>query len=591
MARGKVIQRVFELKDNFTSGLNKIKKGTVAFRKDVNQLKKAGASAFKGLAVGVAGLSAAVTGLSAAGFAASVKFGSMADEIDKASMRAGVGTTYLQEMRYAMDQVGVSSDSLDKILKRTNQRIGMAEAGSEKYEKALKQMGVASRNSAGEMRSAEEVFDDAVDALSRMENAQDRARLAGEFFGVKTAQDLLPALEAGGDAIRDLRQEAHRLGVVMDEDTVRAGAEFNDRMTELKTSLRGVFQALASPALPVFNKGVTWLTEQMPKLQNFIVSAFDSLKTALEVNRERFAGVLHVVNDIKEGIMGAFGIGGEGGSAVEWFTETAIPAVVDGVAAVFEWVSKTYFFIKDNWSLIGPIVYGIVGALTAYHLITKLITTAKYAWTAAQWALNAAMNANPIGLVVTAIGLLIAAGVLLIKNWDKIKRGGKSMWNAIVDGAEWTANKVVDGMNWMVDKAIKPINALIRGINKIPGINISEIEFGGIKSVDFSGGRFDIPDTDLDEDAEGIAASRTASSMAAGGAGAGVSQSTYTPPEIKTNTQTMANLTTALDDNTSTLKETKGGGNTINVTVVGSDLTAEEIADKLVPRIERKLFA
>lgn len=41
--------------------------------------------------------------------------------------------------------------------------------------------------------------------------------------------------------------------------------------------------------------------------------------------------------------------------------------------------------------------------------------------TAAQWGLNIAMDANPIGIVVLAIGLAVAAIALLIHYWDNIK--------------------------------------------------------------------------------------------------------------------------------------------------------------------------
>ncbi|CAM3442249.1 hypothetical protein [Marinicrinis lubricantis] len=84
------------------------------------------------------------------------------------------------------------------------------------------------------------------------------------------------------------------------------------------------------------------------------------------------------------------------------------------------------------------------------------------------------------------------------------------------------------------------------------------------------------------------------------GAGAGVGKSGtsvlaetpagYSAPEVDMGS-TITGMTQALGDNTQALNQTKGGGNTFNITVNGSDLTAEQIADKLVPRIERKLFA
>jgi len=56
--------------------------------------------------------------------------------------------------------------------------------------------------------------------------------------------------------------------------------------------------------------------------------------------------------------------------------------------------------------------------------VMKLITIAQWAW-------NAAMNANPIGAIVTLIGLLVLAGVLLYKNWDKVVAFFKGAWRKI----------------------------------------------------------------------------------------------------------------------------------------------------------------
>jgi minor tail protein len=51
--------------------------------------------------------------------------------------------------------------------------------------------------------------------------------------------------------------------------------------------------------------------------------------------------------------------------------------------------------------------------------------------TAAQWAWNVAMTANPIGLIIVGIGALIAAIVWLVANWDKVAAAGKASWEWI----------------------------------------------------------------------------------------------------------------------------------------------------------------
>jgi TP901 family phage tail tape measure protein len=69
-------------------------------------------------------------------------------------------------------------------------------------------------------------------------------------------------------------------------------------------------------------------------------------------------------------------------------------------------------------------------ALKAAQIVNTGIT---WAMTAAQWALNAAFIASPIGWVVLSIGALIAAGVLLYKNWDVIKAKAVELWNKLME--------------------------------------------------------------------------------------------------------------------------------------------------------------
>lgn len=78
-------------------------------------------------------------------------------------------------------------------------------------------------------------------------------------------------------------------------------------------------------------------------------------------------------------------------------------------------------WIVANWKNVGPIVMGIVGAILAWKTVVMAVT-------AAQWLLNAAMTANPIGLIVVGIGALIGLLYLLVKNWDKVVVALKRAW-------------------------------------------------------------------------------------------------------------------------------------------------------------------
>jgi tape measure domain-containing protein len=94
-------------------------------------------------------------------------------------------------------------------------------------------------------------------------------------------------------------------------------------------------------------------------------------------------------------------------------------------------------FVADNLNIIIPLMAGLTGAILAQMVINAL-TKAYQVWraattaqTTAQWLLNAALNANPLGLVAMAIGAVIAVGILLYKNWDKVKQKTIELWNKL----------------------------------------------------------------------------------------------------------------------------------------------------------------
>lgn len=108
--------------------------------------------------------------------------------------------------------------------------------------------------------------------------------------------------------------------------------------------------------------------------------------------------------------------------------------------------------IIDNWDRISPIVYTVVGALAAYKTVMFISSTytlamvgamkLKTIWdgiqaartkglTIQQIALNVAMSANPIGLVITAVAALVGIGWVLYKNWDIVKAKTLQLWEML----------------------------------------------------------------------------------------------------------------------------------------------------------------
>ena len=80
---------------------------------------------------------------------------------------------------------------------------------------------------------------------------------------------------------------------------------------------------------------------------------------------------------------------------------------------------------------IGPMLVALptlIGFMKGLKIATVFHTVATNAAAAAQWALNAAMSANIIGIIILAIVALVAAGVLLWQNWDTVKEKLLALW-------------------------------------------------------------------------------------------------------------------------------------------------------------------
>ena len=162
------------------------------------------------------------------------------------------------------------------------------------------------------------------------------------------------------------------------------------------------------------------------------------------------------------------------------------------------------------------IIGGIIAALVAFKILlfaantalsiysgaVKLVAFVSKAWTAAQWLLNVALNANPIGLIIIAIVALVAAVAIIIKKWNdwgaavalvagffspflavlmfalSIVQSFRRNWDLIVKA--FTNGGLVAGFKMigatLIDAVLMPLQQLLELLSRIPG---SVGEFAG----------------------------------------------------------------------------------------------------------------
>jgi hypothetical protein len=144
--------------------------------------------------------------------------------------------------------------------------------------------------------------------------------------------------------------------------------------------------------------------------------------------------------------------------AFAFIGDTVIPALGnfrDGLAAVGQWV-------KDNSAWLIPLTAAVAGYAIAMGTLSIVATVRGWlvAAAAAQWGLNAAMTANPIGLIVAGIAALVAGLVWFFTQTDLGKTIVANAW-------AWIQGAVQNVVTWFQTVALPIIQEVFRVVGEV----------------------------------------------------------------------------------------------------------------------------
>ena len=213
---------------------------------------------------------------------------------------------------------------------------------------------------------------------------------------------------------------------------------------------------------------LTGLTDPAQDLDALIQNLFDSLMTAgenLEPRVEQvLIGISKVISKLAPPLIEAVGnlipellpVIIQGISDLSGEIMNAVGDVLDSIG---EKLSERFPELSGIFTNLTPIVAGLAAAFAALKIelaVSSLISALVKSWkaykaanegaTIAQWALNAAMSANPVGLVIALIAGLVAAFVVL---WNK-SEAFRNFWIGLWDGIKNAVSAATDFVknNW-----------------------------------------------------------------------------------------------------------------------------------------------
>ena len=204
-----------------------------------------------------------------------------AKEIEIFASITGQSAQQVQQMQYASEKLGVSYDRVRDSLKEITNKMQEAENGSADTAAAFDKLKVSLRGQNGELRDAQDVFLDVIDALGDIENQSARDALAMDLMS-ESAQELNPMIEAGRETIQQYAQAASDMGLVLEEDELKALTEVQSAFYDLEQQQKATKNQLAAefaPYLTSFYSDMSEATRTFGQTleDSGIVSAFGSL--------------------------------------------------------------------------------------------------------------------------------------------------------------------------------------------------------------------------------------------------------------------------------------------------------------------------
>ncbi|MFJ7891295.1 hypothetical protein ACIQYL_25020 [Lysinibacillus xylanilyticus] len=305
----------------------------------------------------------------------------------------------------------------------------------------------------------------------------------------------------------------------------REGDAYENVMGNLKQTWTDFKVAIAGPLLQPFVDGVQMATKWIQGFDtNKIVNGFENIKSFAGTVKDTITAFVNDTGDVS-GLWQNFGFSKETSDSIASFGDTMHSVVVVGIDAAseaFDGFKTGVKWVIDNKDIVISATTGIAGGFAAFKTISTVKTaldlfkSSTLLSTIATQGFNAALKANPIGMVVTAIGLLLTAGVYLYQNWDTVRAKTGELWNklgafkgvatlvlgpigqiirtAVTMAENWDSTKSVWENVWngiklsaasAVNDVIGSINWLIEKINAIPGVNvpiIPKVEWGNVNN-------------------------------------------------------------------------------------------------------------
>lgn len=334
-----------------------------------------------------------------------------------------------------------------------------------------------------------EVFDKAMTVLKPLGTLLGNiASIAGSVFGGLS-------VDAGGalGIVSELvGQLAAFLKTASGQEALKA---LGEALSTISGSVGQVFLTLLQQLAPIIVQLAPGFADLAEQVANILVPALEKVGPILASVAGFLSDNMDIVGPLVIAIYAAVGAYKAFTAAKEAWIVVEKIAKSEQLASVGAWiaskaqvVASTAALVANKVAMVASTVSGWIANTAAVVANTVVLVASKVAmfaaraatiaWTAVQWLLNAALLANPIGLIIIAIVALIAIIVLIATKTTWFQDIWKVVWGGIKDAAsavgDWFANTLwplIKGVwDFIKDLITAHVNSIKNTLSSIWGV-------------------------------------------------------------------------------------------------------------------------
>lgn len=219
-----------------------------------------------------------------------------ADDLGKMAQAIGLTTQELSGLEYAAKLSNVSLEELRVSFQKFDKAIYDGAKGSKEQKEAFRVLGVSITDAAGNVRNNYDLFTDTADALSKIENSAQKTALAMVLFG-KSGASMIPLLNGGKAGIQDLTKEAERMGLIISGSTAKSAELFNDNMTRLAETTRGLINRFTEGMLPALTSFSEKMVAASRDTSAFSLAAETLGRSIGDISKAGLAGPIGILSE------------------------------------------------------------------------------------------------------------------------------------------------------------------------------------------------------------------------------------------------------------------------------------------------------